>query len=133
MSNHDDNENGQEKQHEQHEQHEFADQAERLGQTSADQEDKETGSNQAIKAIFVTPLDPVIQTEDGGRLPVVPVEEAVKLNRLKEKVESEEQAKTNGVYHGKTPGSHGKPTRSSESRQSDQVDAPLRDAIPPSR
>ena len=131
MSSRDGIENGHEKQHNQEE---FEDQAERLGQTSANQEDEGTRPNQAVQAIFITPLDPVIETEDGGRLPVVPVDEAVKLNLLKEKTDAGEQIPTtNGVYHGKTHGSHGKHRRSSESRQSDQVDAPLRDAIPPSR
>jgi hypothetical protein len=131
MSSRDGIENGQEKQHEQDD---FADQAERLGQTSGNQDNGGTRSNQAVQAIFVTPLDPVIETEDGGRLPVVPVDEANKLNRLKEKAEAGEQIPTtNGVHHGKTNGSHGKHRSSSASRQSDQVEAPLRDAIPPSR
>ena len=131
MSSRDGIENGQDKQREQNE---FADQAEQLGQYTADQEDEGTGPTRAVKAIFVTPLDPVIETEDGGRLPVVPVEEAIKLNRLKEKAEAGETNPTiNGVHHGKINGSHGKHRRSSESRQSEHADAPLRDAIPPSR
>ena len=65
---------------------EFAHQAERLGQYAPSQEDNATGSTQAVEAKFITALDPVIQTADGGRLPAVPVEEAKKLAQsLKEK------------------------------------------------
>jgi hypothetical protein len=131
MASGDGTENGQENQYDQDE---FADQAEHLGQYTTNQEDEGTGPTRAVQAIFVTPLDPVIETEDGGRLPVVPVDEAVKLNRLKEKAEAGEQIPTtNGVHHGTTYGSHGKHRGSSESRQSEQTDAPLREAIPPSR
>ena len=109
----------------QKEQNNYANQSEHLAQLHPKQENEKTGSTQAVKAKFVTPLDPVIVTEDGGRLPVVPVEEAVKLNELKEKAEEEQ---TNGVTH-----SCRKPRGSSASRQDELADAPLRDAIPSSR
>lgn len=41
----------------------------------------------AVKATFITPLDPVIETNDGNRLPSVPVPEAHRINLLKEKSE----------------------------------------------
>nr|POF26235.1 hypothetical protein CFP56_22383 [Quercus suber] len=63
----------------------FRDQAQRLAQLRPSQENDETGSTQALEAKFVTPLDPVIVTAGGGRLPVVPIEEAAKLNRLKDR------------------------------------------------
>ncbi|KAJ9615557.1 hypothetical protein H2200_001632 [Cladophialophora chaetospira] len=37
----------------------------------------------AVEAKFITPLDPVIETADGNRLPSVPVQEAHKINLLK--------------------------------------------------
>lgn len=37
----------------------------------------------AVQAKFITPLDPVIETEDGNRLPGVPLQEAHKINALK--------------------------------------------------
>ncbi|KAL2204972.1 alpha/beta-hydrolase [Sarocladium strictum] len=44
-------------------------------------------SNVAIRAQFVTPNDPVIVTSDGNRMPGVPLEEAHKLNALREEAE----------------------------------------------
>ncbi|KAK5230896.1 hypothetical protein LTR72_000076 [Exophiala xenobiotica] len=41
----------------------------------------------AVKATFITPLDPVIVTNDGNRLPSVPVQEAHKINILKARAE----------------------------------------------
>ncbi|USP76950.1 hypothetical protein yc1106_04224 [Curvularia clavata] len=66
---------------------EFAQQAERLGQYTPEQEDETTGSTQAIEAHFVTPQDPVIETAGGHRLPAVPLEEATKLNELRNIIE----------------------------------------------
>lgn len=60
----------------------FTQQAERLShQTTADNEHPETI---AVEAQFVTPQDPVIVTAEGSRLPAVPLQEAWKLNGLKE-------------------------------------------------
>lgn len=66
---------------------EYSHQAERLGQLFTGEEDTATGSTRAIEARFITPQDPVIQIANGGRLPVVPVNEAVKLNLLKNELE----------------------------------------------
>ncbi|KAH0832747.1 hypothetical protein AYO21_00348 [Fonsecaea monophora] len=41
----------------------------------------------AVEAKFITPLDPVIETVDGNRLPAVPVQEAHKINLLKNRCE----------------------------------------------
>lgn len=62
---------------------EFAKQSAKLGQYTSDQENDETGSTQAIEAKFITAQDPVIETANGERLPAVPLEEAQKLNELK--------------------------------------------------
>ncbi|KAF3016846.1 hypothetical protein E8E14_011698 [Neopestalotiopsis sp. 37M] len=60
----------------------FTKQAEKLAhRTTADDEHP---VSTAVEAQFVTPHDPVIVTADGGRLPAVPLEEAWKLNVLKE-------------------------------------------------
>ena len=113
----------------------YTDQAERLGLYKPSQEDDKTGPTQAVKAEFITPLDPVVVTADGGRLPVIPVEEAVKLNRLKDR--TERQRLSNGSIDAGPCGSDGiessKGINSSVSRQSDAAEAPLRNAIPPSR
>lgn len=43
----------------------------------------------AVEAKFITPLDPVIVTSEGHRLPNVPVQEAHKLNLLKEQLDQD--------------------------------------------
>lgn len=45
-------------------------------------------SGVAVSAKFITPLDPVIETASGNRLPAIPVYEAHKLNVLKDGVEA---------------------------------------------
>lgn len=50
-----------------------------------DEEEAQRGV--AVKATFITPLDPVIETADGNRLPSVPVPEAHKINLLKDRSE----------------------------------------------
>jgi hypothetical protein len=64
----------------------FAAQAQRLAGLQPSQEDETTGNTQATEVTFVTPHDPVVQTERGP-LPVVPIEEALKLNHLKDRLE----------------------------------------------
>jgi pimeloyl-ACP methyl ester carboxylesterase len=46
------------------------------------------GAGRAVEARFITPLDPVIETADGNRLPAVPVQEAHKINLLKSRLEN---------------------------------------------
>jgi len=60
---------------------EFAQQSEKLSHLHP--EDDEC-RDVAVKADFVTPHDPVVVTSDGNRLPTVPLEEAHKLNFLRE-------------------------------------------------
>src|ERR1700742_1327615 len=50
----------------------------------------------AVEAKFITPLDPVIETADGNRLPAVPVQEAHKINLLKNRSEGR-------LYHPTRP------------------------------
>lgn len=115
----------------------FSHQAERLGQYAPDQENDATGSTQAVEAKFITAQDAVIQTADGGRLPTVPVDEAIKLNRLRNivddcdlsesgPVKSEARESKDGAIHGARP--HQK-----VSRQEGETDAPLQSAQPPSK
>ena len=107
----------------------FEDQAEQLGQFKPSEESGDAGSTQAIKAKFITPLDPIIETKDGGRLPVIPVEEAKKLNDLKEGCRTEASSTTNTHLPRNGTIENGQPRE----QQSEQTDAPLRDAIPPSK
>jgi hypothetical protein len=68
---------------------EYLHHAERLSLLPPNPWNRETKATSAAEAKFVTPLDPVIETADGGRLPAVPVEEGVKLNELKSKFDQE--------------------------------------------
>ncbi|CAJ2501678.1 Uu.00g045310.m01.CDS01 [Anthostomella pinea] len=66
---------------------EFAQQAEKLSHHTV--QNNEHPDAVAVEAVFVTPQDPVIVTADGNRLPAVPLEEAHKLNMLKEELKNE--------------------------------------------
>ncbi|OLN82031.1 Sterol esterase 2 [Colletotrichum chlorophyti] len=63
---------------------EFAQQAEKL---SLQKHDESSDSDVAVEARFVTPHDPIVVTAEGHRLPGVPLEEAHKLNILKEELQ----------------------------------------------
>ncbi|KAF2831032.1 alpha/beta-hydrolase [Ophiobolus disseminans] len=116
---------------------EFAQQAERLGQYAPHQESDATGSTQAIEARFITAQDPVILTADGGRLPAVPIEEATRLNRLRNVVESHDsfpdapvEPKTRVAKDGTV---HGLLTEEQEKEGEGKSDAPLGDSKAPWR
>ncbi|KAI0176183.1 alpha/beta-hydrolase [Hypoxylon sp. FL1284] len=65
---------------------EFAKQSEKLSlQSPQDNEDQHPDSV-AVEAQFVTSQDPVIVTADGSRLPTVPLDQAHKLNILKDEL-----------------------------------------------
>ncbi|KAF1946214.1 alpha/beta-hydrolase [Clathrospora elynae] len=113
----------------------FAQQAERLGQYAANQENDATGSTQAVEAHFVTAQDPVIETADGHRLPAVPIEEATKLNELrdivddrdasqKSPVESRLREAKDGTIHGLLP-------KEGEQKGEGKSDVPLGDSKAP--
>lgn len=117
---------------------EFAQQAQHLAQFKPEQENDLTGSTQAVEAKFITAQDPVIETADGGRLPAVPLEEALKLNRLKDEVEGQTPDENIpmkvGTREGKGGTIHGvwlsdKP----EQQQSTEPEAPLPTSVPPAR
>ncbi|KAH9902006.1 Alpha/Beta hydrolase protein [Xylariomycetidae sp. FL2044] len=67
---------------------EFAQQSEKLSHQTNQTLDQHPDSL-AVEARFITPQDPVIVTADGSRLPAVPLEEAHKLNILKEELDGE--------------------------------------------
>jgi hypothetical protein len=116
----------------------FAQQAERLGQYSPSQENDATGSTQAVEAKFVTPHDAVIQTADGGRLPAVPLEEAVKLNELRDMIDEKhpsegvpKQAEARLSKDGSVHGSQA--DEEEESPGEGQTDTPLEHQKAPSK
>ncbi|PCH08593.1 Hypothetical protein PENO1_006580 [Penicillium occitanis (nom. inval.)] len=66
--------------------HKFAKQAQKLSLGGSGKDEYQQEENAAIAARFVTPRDAIIETVEGERLPAVPVEEARKLNRLRDEV-----------------------------------------------
>lgn len=113
---------------------EYKKQAQRLGL----EEDNDNG-DKVVDAKWVTPQDPVLATVNAGRLPAVPVDEAVKLNRLKNQAEgrapTSDQPRGGGPREAKDGTLHGllPPVSPSPSFGSQAPDAPLRDAIPPAK
>lgn len=69
----------------------FSHQAEKLSlDKPGDEPAKNPSDTTAVEAKFITPLDPVIETADGHRLPAVPPAEAVRLNQLRNKIEGQD-------------------------------------------
>ena len=66
---------------------EFSQLAARLGRHDPNADEPENVP--AATARFITPQDPVIVTSDGNRLPGVPLEEACRLNSLKDQLDNE--------------------------------------------
>lgn len=116
---------------------EFAEQAAKLSLRADDANPQESSATTAAEALFVTPRDPVIQTYGGERLPMVPLHEALKLNKLKAELES--PGESSRIYKSdsdEATGEHSTPNSSYEpvsSPQSDKPDASFRTSIPPSR
>lgn len=69
----------------------FSHQAEKLSHKQPRKQRPGSPPNVAIEAQFVTPQDPVIVTSEGKRLPGVPLQEAHKLNVLRERLQSEQE------------------------------------------
>ncbi|EXJ74008.1 uncharacterized protein A1O5_02302 [Cladophialophora psammophila CBS 110553] len=66
----------------------YEQQAEKLSLESSSRTTEDgDGHGHAVEAKFITPLDPVIETADGNRLPAVPIQEAHKINLLKSRSE----------------------------------------------
>lgn len=65
----------------------FAHQAEKLSLEANSGDSDQPRDTTAVHAKFITPLDPVIETASGERLPGVPPAEALKFNKLKDEVE----------------------------------------------
>lgn len=119
---------------------EFAKQAEKLSLVRQDTKSGDVDGGTAVEARFITPQDPVIETANGSRLPPVPLQEALKLNQLKDTVEGKGERRAEGEQE---PGKTGHeeelderdgsklPHRSSQ--QSSQPEAAFRTAVPPSR
>lgn len=123
---------------------EFAKQAEKLSHKSSHEEGR---SEVAAEAKFVTPLDPVIVTSDGNRLPGVPLEEAHKLNVLRNELrdgqpaevrvrqggDAHETVKLNGDHDSREPlNVVNVPAAQNGKALQDREDGTLRKSMPPS-
>lgn len=113
----------------------FTHQSEKLSLQAHDAEDEGNKGTMAVEARFITPQDPVIETETGARLPAVPLKEALELNRLRDQVEGQssqlgrQQRDPARLKHEESV----EGSSQAESTQSTRPDASLRTAIPPSR
>lgn len=83
----------------------------------------------AVQAKFITPLDPVIETATGDRLPAVPLEEAHKINALKETVDGHSAAQADSHSEAGYEKRLSQSQRSDTNDQSEKLDL----ALPPLR
>ncbi|KAL8900243.1 MAG: hypothetical protein Q9207_005783 [Kuettlingeria erythrocarpa] len=111
-------------------------QAESLSLLAQDSNSADAASSAAVRAKFITPRDPVIETANGGRLPAVPLHEAEKLNRLKHELDHQGQPDSCGTalpVPAEQAMDEGASIDDCKSDQSTKADAPLRSAIPPTK
>ncbi|KAL8737573.1 MAG: hypothetical protein Q9181_001551 [Wetmoreana brouardii] len=115
-------------------------QAESLSLLPQDNSDPRTKATTAVKANFITPRDPVIETANGGRLPAVPLAEAEKLNRLRDEAlhqgsrgGAQAVRRTASELAGAQKTNDGATRDDQVSGQSVKAGAPLSSAIPPPR
>lgn len=118
----------------------YAQHAEKLSLLPHNSEISNAKATSAVKARFVTPRDPVIETANGSRLPAVPLEEAVELNRLKDKLEQDDLRVEKVQSGARTPErstpqqtGNGPSIDDPSSPQPTKAEASLRTAIPPSK
>ena len=114
----------------------YSQQSERLsGHPHSSLDERSTGSTTAVEAKFITPHDAVIETADGNRLPSIPLEEAQKLNELKNAVEGNGAAEIPKIWNERDQfgGSAGEAADEGQSVQSADADAPLRESVPQPR
>ena len=119
----------------------FALQAEKLGFQHTDVHNEESISSEAVVAKFVTDQDAVPVTANGDRLPTVPVHEALKLNNLRARMQGRQPTQNplpkSSVRKGKDGSIHGLVSLGGQKKlsvsTSELPDAPLPDAVPPSK
>ena len=113
----------------------YTHQSEKLSLQARNAEDGRSNGGMAVEARFITPQDPVIETDNGARLPAVPLKEALELNRLRDQIDghsSESGRQRRDPARLKYEESVEESSQA-ESSLSTRPDASLRDAIPPSR
>lgn len=111
----------------------FTHQSEKLSLQAHDAKAEERKGAMAVQARFITPHDPVIETESGARLPAVPLTEALELNRLRDQVEGQSSESGPQRRDPLKNEESVEESRRAESTQFTRPDASLRNAQPPSR
>ena len=112
----------------------FVHQSEKLSLQAHYAKDEKSKGAMAVGARFITPQDPVIETDNGARLPAVPLKEALELNRLRDQVEG--RSTSGRQKRDPAHSNHEELVEESsqaEPTQSERPDASLRNAVPPSR
>ena len=112
----------------------FAKQAEKLSLQPAD----ENRGGIAVQAKFITPLDPVIETADGHRLPGVPVDEAHKLNQYRDELDGRPPRRALARPRGlsrfdQTGNGEAKVTKDRPAAVDGATDTQLEQAVPPTK
>ena len=115
----------------------YAHQAEKLSLGSDENNHTNCNGGIAVEAKFVTPLDPVVQTDDGNRLPAIPVDEAHKLNQLKDKLDGKspttEVKRPRGLSRFDKIIADSKADKDPSKGIGEGTDTQLESAIPPAR
>ena len=110
----------------------YAQQAERLALRKHDTSDVDAIADEAVEAKFVTGQDPVIQTAAGERLPAVPIEEALKLNDLRDRMHGQDPSSRTPIKVGTREAKDGTLHGALPKSDHVEVDAEvLRDEVPP--
>ena len=113
----------------------YTHQSEKLSLQAHNAKDARRNGHMAAEARFITPQDPVIETDNGARLPAVPLREALELNRLRDQLDghsSESGRQRRDPARLKYEESVEESSQA-ESSLTTRPDASLRNAIPPSR
>ena len=111
----------------------FAKHAEKLSLLPHDASNPQVADTSATEAKFITPQDPVIETCNGGRLPAVPLSQAVKLYELKEKVEGPGSTDHQLEHYETENGEDVVSVDGQRSQPSERAEAPLSKSLPSSR
>ena len=101
-------------------------------EASDDQLDNKSGGT-AVGARFVTPLDAVVETASGDRLSAVPVDEAHKLNVLKDQAERSIRKRHPTISPVQDDKTNGHVPRRSSGAIEDAAKQTLESAVPPTR
>ena len=110
----------------------YARQAERLGDRKHNHGNIDAIADDAVVAKFITGQDPVIVTAAGDRLPGVPIDEALKLNDLKDRMQGKDPSSRVPIVVGTRKARDGSVHGALPNSQLVELEGdPLRDSVPP--